>query len=860
MIGSYYKPKEYDTDSLQELQLSLEKASKTKANIWLGGDFNLPKMNWQTVNPASNCNFISYYNNFINTFYDHNLTQTVLEPTRENNILDLFLTTNPTVVRRSSVIPGISDHNIALIDTNVAAQVRRQRPRQIPLYKRADWDGLKQHMTRFHVDMTKSGAYNTITTNQLWEQFTNTLEKGCQHFIPIRKASSRNGLPWVNRTIKRLLRKRNKLYRKMKTQNTQQLRKRFLEMKHLCRRQVKLAYESYLEDLLTPHDTSTAQTKPDTKKLYTLLKHAKQDAHGIDTLKTNGKSFQKDTDKANVLNEQFQSVFTAKSPLPLSSLCTMRLQEVEHSIPEGTRGSRCHGEMDDIQISTQGIEKLLLNLKPHKAAGPDNIRPIVLKELHKEIAPILQKLFTVSLSSGRLPDIWKHANVAPVYKKGPRADPANYRPISLTSILCKTLEHIVASSIVKHFTKHDLFYELQHGFREKRSCQTQLVMLVEDLMRAANQKQQTDLILLDFSKAFDKVNHEKLILKLHNHGIRGNTLKWIKNFLDNRTQSVVVNGSVSDSIPVSSGVPQGSVLGPLLFLVYINDLPVGLKSRARLFADDTAVYLSIKSAAEASQLQDDLRLLEKWEAQWDMHFNPSKCQVIHITKKKIPLDTQYILHGTVLEAVSSAKYLGVTLSDDLSWNTHIDNITKKASQTLGFIRRNLKVRSEKVKLAAYKTLVRPQLEYCSPVWSPHQVTKITQLEMVQRRAARWVKQDYARTSSVTNMLSSLQLRTLELRRIDQSLILMHNIVRQNVAIPVQQYLTRNPRPSRSLHPEQFRRIQSSLDCYKFSFFPRVVVAWNALGPGIVDLPPEQFSQAVCKEMHFYHHGQASASA
>ena len=191
---------------------------------------------------------------------------------------------------------------------------------------------------------------------------------------------------------------------------------------------------------------------------------------------------------------------------------------------------------------------------------------------------------------------------------------------------------------------------------------------------------QTDLILLDFSKAFDKVAHEKLLLKLHFYGIRGNTLNWIKYFLGNRTQSVILNGSNLDSIPVPSGVPQGSVLGPMLFLAYINDLPDQVKSSLRLYADDTAMYLALNAQTEI--LQKDLEKLEIWEKLWTVSFNPSKCQVIHVTRRKNPFQTYYRLHGCVLESVPSAKYLGVTISEDLRWTDHIYNISKKANQTL----------------------------------------------------------------------------------------------------------------------------------------------------------------------------------
>ena len=216
----------------------------------------------------------------------------------------------------------------------------------------------------------------------------------------------------------------------------------------------------------------------------------------------------------------------------------------------------------------------------------------------------------------------------------------------MTCVLCKTLEHIVASSLVKHFTELNIFCEMQHGFREKRSCETQLILLIDALAKNVQMGKQTDLILLDFSKSFYKVAHEKLLLKLHHYSIREDTLKWIKDFLDNRKQAVVINGINSERIPVSSGVPQGSVLGPILFLAYINDLPEQVKSRVSFFfAEDTALYLTISSTTEREALQTELASHEKWEKMWDMQFNPSKCQVLQITKRQKPLTliTFYIM-------------------------------------------------------------------------------------------------------------------------------------------------------------------------------------------------------------------------
>ena len=393
--------------------------------------------------------------------------------------------------------------------------------------------------------------------------------------------------------------------------------------------------------------------------------------------------------------------------------------------------------MESITVSTNGIAKLLKDLNPHKAVGPDQIKPLVLQKLRDVIAPILQVIFQRSLNTGRVPKDWSIAFVCPLFKKGDSSLASNYRPISLTSILCKVLEHVVKTNIVSHMDKYNLLYDLQQGFRSKRSCVTQLVTLIEDLMRNSIAGNQTDLVLLDLSKAFDKVSHQKLLLKLHRYGIRGPTLKWFQAFLSDRTQTVVIDNEKSATVPVTSGVPQGSVLGPILFLIYINDLPDKTRSKVRLFADDTAIYLAVSNLEDAQILQQDLDHPHLLELDWDMEFNPSKCVVIHIIRSRTPVPSQYLLHGQVLESVAGSKYLGVEISSNLSFNGHIQNITTSASRSLGFLKRNIRSKNPELREMAYKTLVRPLIEYSSSVWSPYTKSNIARLEMVQRRATRW---------------------------------------------------------------------------------------------------------------------------
>ena len=281
------------------------------------------------------------------------------------------------------------------------------------------------------------------------------------------------------------------------------------------------------------------------------------------------------------------------------------------------------------------------------------------------------------------------------------------------------------------------------------------------------------------------IEHDTLI---HQYGVRGNNLNWIRGFLDGRTQTVVVDGDESTSVPVTSGVPQGSVLGPILFLAYINDLPDRVTSKVRLFADDTALYLSLNKQTQSTSLQQDLDHLQVWEREWDMEFNPGKCQVVRVSRARRPIPSVYHLHGQVLEVVDHAKYLGVDISANLKWNEHIDNICKKATRSLGFVKRNIRTHHPKVREAAYKTLVRPQLEYASSAWDPHTIDHTHKIEMIQRRAARWVLRDYSPLSSVSTMLDRLEWQTLEHRRSCARLTLFYKIVHHLVAVPLPQYL------------------------------------------------------------------------
>ena len=328
------------------------------------------------------------------------------------------------------------------------------------------------------------------------------------------------------------------------------------------------------------------------------------------------------------------------------------------------------------------------------------------------------------------------------------------------------------------------------------------------------------------------------------------TLHWIQAFLSNRQQKVVIEGQESDSVAVTSGVPKGSVQGPILFLAYINDLPKDIVSQVRLFADDTAIYLTLEHQGDSDKLQRDIDRLQTWEARWDMEFNPSKCQVVRVTSSRDPLQAHYILHGQVWEAVSSARYLGVDISSNLKWNTRVDRITANANRSLGFIRRNVKTKFPQIREMAYQSLVRPQLEYASVVWDPHTDELTDKVEMVQRRAARWTLHDFARTTNITAFLSQLNWQTLEESRSVARLCLFYKIINGLVAVPLPDYIQPTHRISRYCHFMTFRQIATGKDRYKYPFFPLTVVQWNALPANLVVSPSlEIFKAAVGALQH-----------
>ena len=814
IVAAVYRPPRSNLQYMKDLCEDIKHLESKFSNnaIWIGGDLNLPDIDWNTLDVVSSQYLQEISRTILETLTSCNMEQVVDFPTRGRNTLELLITNRPGLVHRLKPAPGISDHDtIPECDLDCNAQISRPVPHKIFLWSKADIKDMRRRIsmrTRYYVQTFNASA----PVETLWSSFKNIVDEATTSFVPTKMVSPRYSQPWFTRSCRQVVRQKNRAYRKARKTDSPSDWDRYKQLQKKAQRICKDANVAYVSKAIDK------DFEMNSKKFYGYIRNKRTDNNGVSPLRENGILHHTPKAMADCLNRQFGSVFSPPTDSP----------------PD--MGPSPHPDMPPINITVNGVKLLLEKQKPNKAAGPDQIQARVLKEAAGELAPALTLLFNSSYQHGKVPDDWRHAIVSPIYKAGKndRSKPVNYRPISLTCLCCKAMEHIVCSNLMKHLDNNNILTDKQHGFRKKRSCDSQLLITVDDLARALNNRQQVDCILLDFSKAFDKVSHFLLQHKLEHYGVRGRNLTWITDFLANRTQVVVVKGETSESIPVTSGVPQGSVLGPALFLVYINDLPIKVKSIPRLFADDCILYRTIRTQADADLLQLDLLALEQWEKDWAMSFAPDKCKLLRVTRKtsRLTVHANYTIHGTQLELVPEAKYLGVTLDKKLNFNSHMNATIKKCDKTRQFLQRNLRGCSPTVKSSSYKTFVRPIAEYAAAVWDPHRrnETAAQNFEAMQNRAARFVFNDWRRDSSITAMHNRLQWGTLQERRDRTKLTILHKIINGELAIPhshlahlsaTHNHNTRNATANKYLHMQGCTHYQST-------FFPSAAVLWNGL--------------------------------
>ena len=821
-VGAFYRPPKDNLESLESFGSVINNVTRsTSGTLIIGGDFNLPGVDWTNNTCKPHAASPALCNTLIDIAQDNGLEQIVDEPTRGDNILDLLFTNNPTLINNAQCMPPLSqqaDHNTVFIDMNIKPKVNKQPPRKVHQYKKADWQNIKGEVTKLSDSILADKSHTT--TQKMWDQTEKGLQKIINDHIPSKTIKGYKNPPWFTNDLKQLFRKRNAAYRRWLKTKSHQDEMLFHDLKAEAQKMWRQAKDGYTNNIFDPQDDDYEPCKRQPlKKFWGFIKSLKKDSSGTAPLKEDGVLISDAKGKADILNRQYASVFT---------------EEDISTVPD--LGPSPFPKMPHPTVTQKGVEKLLSGLNPNKAAGPDKLSPIFLKEVSEELAPLYTQLFQRSLDEGTVPKQWRTADVSPIFKKGEKYDPANYRPVSLTAVTSKCLEHIIAKSIMSHLEDNGLLTNSQHGFRANRSCETQIMNFTQELTKGMAEGQQFDVNVMDFSKAFDRVPHHRLLRKAEHYGIEGPVHSWLRSFLDHRTQRVIVDGEASSTCDVISGVPQGTVLGPVLFLLFINDLPSTINSPCKLFADDLVVYHTIKDQDDITALQQDMDHLSEWELKWGMKFHPDKCEQITITRKRKPIESSYTLQGHTLKKVDQAKYLGVTISANLDWKGHINKSVNKANRTLGFLKRNLKSAPEDVKETAYKSLVRPQVEYCGTVWDPYTAELTRKVEMVQRRAARFVLRRYHYMSSVGGMISQLGWESLEARRAKMRMVLLYKATHNLIAVDSHLYLIPITMPTRQSHRVTYRQISTRTNYHKFSFYPRSIPQWNSLPASIAESP------------------------
>ena len=653
---------------------------------------------------------------FVDALTECEAQQSVTTPTRGGNTLDLVVSRGGAVV--SDVSDGIfsSDHKAveSAFSVNVSCAPRPTRSK-VYNYKRADFAGLRQALRALPWNVIED-----LDVNEAVSVFYDFVFAAINDYVPMVELRRRYP-PWYDRTVRDLLRDKELAQKRKKANPTQDNIEAHSRARADFKRLADQSFRSYLLGLIRDF-------KDNPKRYWTFVRSLKSCSQVSPVLEWLGQKVTGVVDRANVFNACFRKKFSDPYVGPLPEPPILNAPGLSRfEVPQGR------------------VAQLLRELNPHKACGADGLSARIMRECAEEFAVPLEIICRLSVRSGVFPSTWKKANVIPVFKKGSKKLPENYRPVSLLAICSKILEKLVCESLLP--ACHPALPDSQHGFLPNRSCVTNLACFMDHCWFSLTKGSQTDAIYTDYSSAFTSVSHRLLLHKLrHSFNITGSAYDWIESYLCQRSQRVILDGKYSDWAPVLSGVPEGSILGPILFTCYVADLPRQIKTCSLSYADDVKIFHRIQGPADVDLLQADLNRLNEWSKTWHLKLNPAKCKTITFTLRTSPIISSYFLDGHQLDRCFNIRDLGVVLDSKLTFAEHVDSVMDKANRMLGLLMRSIQVSScarlpsfnPCAVMCAYKAHVRSLLEYGSVIWAGAAVTHLSRLERLQHRFLMWL--------------------------------------------------------------------------------------------------------------------------
>ena len=792
----YSPPSPSSTAQLSLISQLRHLLSSISDPVIIVGDLNCPDIIWDLLDSSS---LLS--SSLCDLVFEFQLSQLVDTPTHsKGNILDLILTNSEHLINDISVGTSPfsnSDHLPIsfLIQSHLSPSFPKCVSNSFRDYSKADFEG----MNDFLLDWDFTPCLASSDVEEIWSLIKTAINTAIDKFVPLSVVSSRySHLPkWFNNDTRHKINCIRTLSRKCKTSSSNHFSQKLLALRSELAATITTARASYESQLVESFVSSKNSTK-----LFEYVRSQTHQNQLPSQIFANNVPLTTDLDKACAFNKYFHSVY-----LP-SKVLTM---------PPSNSGS---SNLSSISISLHDTFTALIQLDPKKSKGIDGIGPLVLKRCATPLCTPLNHLFVSSLQFSTIPSEWKVHRISPVYKSGDKSLVTNYRPISLLCIASKVLERLIFDQVGDFLS--DSFSPSQFGFLPGRSTLQNLLIFLSDLNNNLNSREPTDVIYLDFRKAFDTVRHDILLQKLWDVGISGNLWLWFKEYLSSRQQCVSINGSLSNILEVTSGVPQGGILGPLLFLIFINDLPSQVKfSRILLFADDAKCY---QLARNYFNLQADLDALYLWSLT-NLSFNDKKVFHLRFNNNCDSSNSTYFLKDQPITSYSSQRDLGILLSDNLSWSNHYSIIVSKALKILGLLRRSFSTSTPvRVKRLLYLTLVRSQLLYCSILWRPRLIRDIMILERVQRRATKWILGDY--TTNYKDRLISLQMLPLMITyEINDILFFLKSLSTPSTAFDIRQFITFSTNPYRN---SNLLHVACSNNTSRHFYFSRLPRLWNSL--------------------------------